>query len=610
MASEQDELQGWKQRYYDAIGDLDEREKQWGEVEQALRQGLNRLSLAADDTDAELNRQLESLRAEIRKGVSSDAIKNQLNVISDSILRLDEARKTQQQLPTPAELMMDIIGRITFPHGMGHRARALQKQLVKAPSEDCGALAEEFSSLVGDALEWSAGEAGEGTQAAAGEGKKGLLGKLFKGKEKGQGDAQAIEASGVDGLELAKGLLDELVRSLVIDGVSRDKLSDKLRASEQEAQLHRLSRELVGLLRGMDKNPAAVVMAESDSLPVNEVLMRLLERLDIPTELAEDVEAVKAMLFDSLPADEMDKVIVAIAEIIAEMRSRMQNEKAEIEDFLKQLTTRLQEIDSSFQSNVETQRESFRDGVALDDAVKVQVDGIEESVQQAEELADLKNLVQQRMDTIRTHMQEFRSAEDGRLHQAEQQVAELTEKLESVQGESAQLRQRLQDERNLAMIDTLTSIPNRLAYNERLKQEFARWRRYGSPLTIAVWDIDKFKSVNDNYGHQAGDKVLTVIAQLLHKQIRETDFVARFGGEEFVLLLPETSAENSTVATEHIRKAVEATEFHFRGKRVPITISCGVSEFKQGDSPERVFERADKALYEAKNGGRNRCCIG
>ena len=610
MASEQDELQGWKQRYYDAIGDLDEREKQWGEVEQALRQGLNRLSLAADDTDAELNRQLESLRGEIRKGVSSDAIKNQLNVISDSILRLDEARKTQQQLPTPAELMMDIIGRITFPHGMGHRARALQKQLVKAPSEDCGALAEEFSSLVGDALEWSAGEAGEGSQAAAGEGKKGLLGKLFKGKDKGQGDAQAIDAPDVDGLELAKGLLDELVRSLVIDGVSRDKLSEKLRASGQEAQLHRLSRELVGLLRGMDKNPAAVVMAESDSLPVNEVLMRLLERLDIPTELAEDVEAVKAMLFDSLPADEMDKVIVAIAEIIAEMRSRMQNEKAEIEDFLKQLTTRLQEIDSSFQSNVETQRESFRDGVALDDAVKVQVDGIEESVQQAEELADLKSLVQQRMDTIRTHMQEFRSAEDGRLHQAEQQVAELTEKLESVQGESAQLRQRLHDERNLAMIDTLTSIPNRLAYNERLKQEFARWRRYGSPLTIAVWDIDKFKSVNDNYGHQAGDKVLTVIAQLLHKQIRETDFVARFGGEEFVLLLPETSAENSTVATEHIRKAVEATEFHFRGKRVPITISCGVSEFKQGDSPERVFERADKALYEAKNGGRNRCCIG
>lgn len=610
MANEQDELQGWKQRYYDAVGDLDEREKQWGEIEQVLRQGLNRLSLAADDSDAELNRQLEGLRSEIRKGVSSDSLKAQLTVISDSILRLDEARKSQQRLPSPAEMMMDIIGRITFPHGMGHRARALQKRLVKAPREESSALAEEFSTLIGEALEWSAAEAGEAAPGVEGEGKKGLLGKLFKGKEKGAGAEEHIEAPGGDGLQLAKGLLDELIRSLVSEEASRNGLIDKLQGSSQEAQLQRLARELVGLLRGMGEGPTELAAVGEEILPVSEVLMRLLERLDIPAELGEEVEAVKAMLFDRLPAEEMDKVIVAIAEIIAEMRSRMQNEKAEIENFLKQLTTRLQEIDSSFQRNVATQRESFRDGVALDDAVKTQVEGIEESVQQAEELVTLKALVQERIDTIRTHMQEFRSAEDTRLHQAERQVAELTEKLESVQGESAKLRQRLQDERNQAMIDPLTGIPNRLAYNERLKHEFARWRRYGSALTIAVWDIDKFKSVNDTYGHQAGDKVLTVIAQLLHKQIRETDFVARFGGEEFVLLLPETSAENSTVATENIRKAVEATEFHFRGKRVPITISCGVSQFQQGDSPERVFERADKALYEAKNSGRNRCCIG
>ncbi len=605
MENQQDELQGWKQRYYDAIGDLETREKQWAEVEQALRQGLNRLSLAAVDSDAELNRQLEALRGEIRKGVSSEALQSQLGVISSSILRLDEARKSQQQLPTPAELMLDIISRIQFPHGMGHRARALQKRLVKAEREECVAMGEEFASLIGEALEWSASEQAEGGE---GDEKKGLLGKLFSGREKSGGTEAAALATGVDGLQLGKELLDELIRSLVSEEAGRSSLSEKLEASEQEAQLQRLARELVEILRGMGEAP---VSGEGEAtLPVNEVLVRLLERLDIPAELGGEVESVKAMLLQSLPAEEMDKVIVAIAELIAEMRSRMQSEKAEIENFLKQLTTRLQEIDRGFQSNVATQRESFRDGQALDDAVQVQVQGIEESVQQAEELVALKDLVQQRVDTIRTHMQEFRTAEDQRLQQAEQEVAELTEKLTSVQGESAQLRKRLQDERNQAMIDPLTGIPNRLAYNERLKQEFARWRRYGSPLTIAVWDVDKFKSVNDTYGHQAGDKVLTVIAKLLHKQIRETDFVARFGGEEFVLLLPETSLENSTVATEHLRKAVEATEFHFRGKRVPITISCGVSEFNQGDSPERVFERADKALYEAKNSGRNRCCKG
>lgn len=599
MDNQPDEQQSWKQKYYDAIGDLEAREKKWAELEQALRQGLNRLSLAADDSDAELNRQLEALRAEIRKGSSSEAVQAQLGVIASSILRLDEVRKSQQQLPTPAELMQDILGRIQFPHGMGHRARSMQKRLSNASRDESSAVGEEFARLITDSLAWAAGEQGT---AAAGEEKKGLLGKIFKGREKGERtDAAAPPA--MDGLRVARDLLTGLIGSLVNEETQRNTLSEQVQASEQEVQLQRLARELAGLLRGT----GAEVPADEGVLAVNEVLVRLLERLDIPAELGKEVEAVKAMLLQNLPAGEMDKVIMAIAELIAEMRIRMQSEKAEIENFLKHLTTRLQEIDHSFQSNVATQRESFRDGKALDDAVKVQVEGIEESVQQAEELTSLKMMLQQRVETIRNHMQEFRRAEEQRLKQAEQQVAELTEKLNSVQGESDQLRERLQDERNQAMIDPLTGIPNRLAYNERLEQEFARWRRYGSPLTVAVWDVDKFKSVNDTYGHQAGDKVLTVIARLLHKQIRETDFVARFGGEEFVLLLPETGLEAATVAAEHLRKSVEATEFHFRGKRVPITISCGMSEFQQGDTPEQVFERADQALYEAKDSGRN-CC--
>ena len=601
MANQQDEVEGWKQRYYDAIGDLESREKQWGEVEQALRQGLNRLSLAADDSDAELNRQLEVLRGEIRKGVSSEILQRQLMVISDNILRLDEARKSQQHLPSSAELMIDMISRIQFPHGIGHRARALQKSLTKVEPEEYPAKGEEFSTLISDALAWSTGEKQE---PAAGKEKKGLLGKLFNPNEKWRQVESPPEAATEGGLQLAKELLANLIRSLIDQEEQRNSLSERLRASAQEAELQRLASELVTLLRGMGEE-----LATADGvLPVNEVLVRLLERLDIPAELTDEVEAVKAMLLQSLPADEVDKVIIAIAELIAEMRSRMQSEKAEIENFLKQLTTRLQEIDSGFQDNMASQRESFREGQALDDAMKVQVEGIEESVQQAEELAALKQLVQQRVDTIRTHMQEFRSAEEQRLQQAEQQVAELTEKLESVQGESEQLRQKLQDERNQAMVDPLTGIPNRLAYNERLKQEVARWQRYGSALTMAIWDVDKFKTVNDTYGHQAGDKVLTVIGKLLYKQCRETDFVARFGGEEFVLLMPETDAESAMTATEHLRKAVAATEFHFRGQRVPITISCGISEFRQGDDPEQVFERADKALYEAKDGGRNRCC--
>jgi diguanylate cyclase len=597
MSEQQDELQGWKQKYFDAVGNLEAKEKQWGEVEQVLRQGISRLSLVADNSDRELNHQLESLRGALR-GSSSEALQAELGAISDTILRLDEARKKQPKLPTPAELLSDLIGRIRFPGEIRSRATALQKQLNDASSVEMPPLADEFVTLVGESLESATGMP---VEAAKEEGKHGLFGKLFGSKDEG-GEVAAVK----NGIQLAKSLLAELIATLVEEEASRSSLNEKLQASKQEAQLQQLAHELAELLRGMGGD----VPAMKGALPVNEVLVRLLERLDIPAELDAEVAAVKSMLLQTLPPDEVEKVIVAIAELISEMRSRMQSEKAEIESFLKQLTTRLQEIDSSFQTNVATQRESFRDGQALDDAVKVQVEGIEESVQQAEELTALKELVKQRVDTIRTHMQEFRDAEEQRLQQAEQQVEELTEKLESVQDESKQLRQRLQDEHNQAMIDTLTGIPNRLAYNERLAQEVARWQRYKSPLVTAVWDVDHFKSVNDNYGHQAGDKVLTVIGKVLYKSSRETDFVARFGGEEFVMLMPETDLESAVVAAENLRKAIEDTEFHFRGKRVPITISCGLSEFRLGDTPEQVFERADKALYEAKDSGRNCCCKG
>lgn len=598
------EAQGWKQKYYDALEELETKEKQWGEVEQALRQGLNRLSLAADDSDSGLNRQLERLRADIRKGVSSGALQAQLGPISQSVLRLDEAKKEHKALPTPAQLMAGILSAVHFPHGMGHRARALAKRLSAAKPEECKAMAREFSELIDEALRWATAESEEETAA---EGRGGVLGKLFKGRDsEAQGGEQVTVTAPVvnkDGLKLAKGVLAELIRSLVVEEQQRQKLGRKLLATEQEGQLQQLARELVALLREMGEEG----LPEDDSLPVHEVLVRLLERLDIPAELSAEVEAVKEMLLDTLPSEKVETVIAAIAELIAEMRSRMQSEKAEIESFLQQLTDRLQEIDSGFRDNVATQQASYRDGRALGDAVQVQVAGIEASVHEAKELAALKSLVQQRVDAIRSHMDEFRSAEEQRLQQAERQVEELTAKLERVQGESEQLRERLQDERNQAMHDPLTGIPNRLAYNDRIAQEYARWKRYRSALTVAVWDVDKFKAVNDTYGHQAGDKVLSIIASTLHKQIRETDFVARFGGEEFVLLLPETSADNAMVVVEHLRKTVAATEFHFRGTRVPITISCGVSEFHSGDTPEQVFERADKALYEAKSGGRN-CC--
>ena len=122
---------------------------------------------------------------------------------------------------------------------------------------------------------------------------------------------------------------------------------------------------------------------------------------------------------------------------------------------------------------------------------------------------------------------------------------------------------------------------------------------------MAVFDIDHFKKINDNYGHQAGDKVLKVIGSSIAKRLREVDFFCRFGGEEFVALMPETALDDAMEVLNKIRNAIANASFNYKEQPLSITLSVGVTQFKQDDDVETAFARADKALYAAKSAGRN-----
>jgi diguanylate cyclase len=144
------------------------------------------------------------------------------------------------------------------------------------------------------------------------------------------------------------------------------------------------------------------------------------------------------------------------------------------------------------------------------------------------------------------------------------------------------------------------------AWSERLDQEVNTWHQRGDSLSLAMLDLDHFKRINDGYGHLAGDKVLKIIANVLRKRLRSTDFIARFGGEEFVLLMPDSSLTDALAAGEVLRAAIEACPFHFKGEPVTITVSMGVAQFQPGERSDLALKRADEALYRAKAAGRNR----
>ena len=161
----------------------------------------------------------------------------------------------------------------------------------------------------------------------------------------------------------------------------------------------------------------------------------------------------------------------------------------------------------------------------------------------------------------------------------------------------------------LSIYDSLTGVYNRRYFSLRYLEEFNRASEYGLNLAFVMIDLDKFKEINDIYGHLVGDAVLRRIADLIQEIIREIDFVARYGGEEFALILPETDKAGAIMVAERIRKHVSRRKIRAFDEAVSVTISAGVAAFPQNTiHSELLLETADKALYKAKSSGRNKVC--
>ncbi|GAB6164297.1 hypothetical protein JCM19992_02970 [Thermostilla marina] len=180
----------------------------------------------------------------------------------------------------------------------------------------------------------------------------------------------------------------------------------------------------------------------------------------------------------------------------------------------------------------------------------------------------------------------------GQLDTAESRLREQAWQLES---QTAQ-----------ALTDPLTGLPNRRAFDAEIKRCLAQWQRKQKPFSIVLLDVDHFKQLNDEYGHPAGDAVLSRLSEVLQAVARETDMPARIGGEEFAVILPEDDSRLAGAAAERFRRAIANRKFEFEGRVLPVTVSCGAASIAPGLSIDALMRRADTCLYAAKENGRNR----
>lgn len=618
-------MDDWKGKYYASLESLEDKEKEWGEADQLLRRCISRMTLALDSENKELDNHLERLRNIVRREKNLERIQN----IIDAIIEVSTEEKKNDKQVSKKDLLNALLNTLPYPESLNKTKKDIKKRLDYL--KDDSGIVDIFNSIL------ALIESAINTEVTAGDESKkeskGLLKGLFSGKKNITGlkdneqnstsaAAQPVTETVEDVMHIVKQVLSDLLMAVDVPISNADEL-DVLR---QKTRRIETKKDLQGLLKGIaalasmkplekqedadggeQEGESRDVLLPGDSLEINEILIQLLERLVLPDDLIEYANQLKSEWSKGIDEDHVAKALESIADLVIKMRARSENEKNDFQEFLQQVTEKLQMLDQHIQDNENIQNEIFSENKKFSDNVGGEVESIQTDVQSAIDLVDLKTSIAIKLSKITKHVDTFRTTEERRKLKMEIRVGELAGKVHNLESESEVLRKRIVEEQKNSMLDALTKVPNRLAWDQRMEHEYNRWKRYQSPLVIVVWDIDDFKKVNDTYGHKAGDKVLVTIATLLKEQVRETDFIARFGGEEFVMLLPETEVKNAQAVVEKLRSGVEECEFHHGEQRVAITVSGGMTQFKKGDTIESAFERADQFLYKAKGSGKNRC---
>ncbi|MGG5288329.1 diguanylate cyclase [Pseudomonas shirazensis] len=339
------------------------------------------------------------------------------------------------------------------------------------------------------------------------------------------------------------------------------------------------------------------------ALHIEQTLIGLLDDLSLPERHKAQALEMRERVARGLNWYELIPVLDDLAVLMLAITDSGQHE---FEAYLQQLNERLETFQSHLHEASAGHADNSTAARELDTQLREQVDGLQSSVQGAADLNSLKHVLDNRLEGLLVTIDDHQQERDRREQELAGRLHGLAERVANMEQEALGYREHLEEQRQKALIDPLTGLPNRAAWSEQVEREVLDWQENGGHLLMAILDLDHFKRINDGYGHLAGDKVLKIVADQLRKRLRGRDFIARFGGEEFVVLLPQTSPAAGLQVAEALRAAIEACPFHFKGERVVITTSIGISAFRTGERGDQVLKRADTALYRAKDLGRNR----
>ena len=608
------EAQRWKEKYLQALERQEQLEARWEARLDLLRRSLVRSSFAVEGGDPAVERCMQQLRVVLRDDDLDEGLSALVPRLERAVLNGERERQERiLRLTRTLQRLVEQLLALSLPSEVRKSLKRFARQADRRAAQvsELPALLAELAGLQEQVL---------AAQVDSEKPPQSLLQRLFgQGRswsdEAPAGPVEAVAPAAVIVESEASVLLpsEDAQPSPLMQRQDRDwslrldSLPLPAALFEAPAPLATVP-ELPAEERAPDEVdyqlPAMTEQAYSAIAGhVQATLLGLLDEMQLPESHQPQAVSLHERIARGLNWYELVPVLDDLAVLMNASASQNQRE---FETYLQSLNERLTAMQDSLSAAREDCAQEQQATQLFDDQLREHVGGLRHSVLEASDLAGLKQVVQMRLEGLLQTVDAYQAQRDRHEQQLGKHLQQLGGRVSSLEQVAGGLRQRLEEQRRLALIDPLTELPNRAAWDERLDTEVARWQRYGGDLLLAVLDVDHFKRINDSFGHMAGDRVLKIIAGELRKRLRKTDFIARFGGEEFVLLLPQTPMAAGRQLLETLREGVRQCPFHFKGTPVTVTLSAGLVQLVEGDTASRAFERADRALYAAKDAGRNR----
>ncbi len=600
--------QDWKEKYLDLIDSNERQKKRFDEQQDSLKKALGRLSVAATGLDEELDKRLDDLRRQLRSA-QAKPLGPLLSRLDASVVAYDGRRDQRAEtslsaLKSISEQLQSVSRDKSADKGLKRFRRDLKSRVEQ--QFQYSAMLQELADLQSLVI------------ASVSLEPAGLWDKL---KNKRQvipvDDTQAQDgeegSNNVDeqSHQDSQGSLDQEQPLELDEGAAsgassvEPELREDISAEPQDIEGQFLSRvEIEAELEAQLDKPRHEPAFSRISNHITRVLTELLEGLQPePCVAAKALRAQNRIArglnwYELVPTLEDIRDLIMQAFLAAELN---------FQNYLQSLNVELNLVGESLGVALQVQEQQCEVDLTLHDSIQSEIDVLEKTVETAQSVDELKAVLNGNIATLRSAVTQHQKENQG--GGLLEEMRKLVGQVKEMEGEAKQQEQALKEEREKAQSDSLTGLPNRDAYLLRAEQEIERCRRFGHGLVLAVCDIDHFKSFNDNYGHQVGDRVLKLVTRAISQRLRQVDFMARYGGEEFVLLLPETDEAGALSLLDEVREMIAGAPLRFRDEPVSLTVSFGLSAFSDDDDLDSVFSRADKALYQAKNDGRNKCCV-